>query len=141
MASCIRFHIKRQRYTAVTRVTRKNKCEFIFPTYIYDSREGLWSILNFHFRTDKKPTWLVHVIIKYAKQYLRARRSTTPYMSYTPLHYTILYTPVLLLYTYTKNLARIVTESINRKRIRKKAPMGQAVTAAVVKVRVNKLRS
>jgi len=99
------------------------------------------SILNVHFRTDKKLTWLVHVIIKYAKQYLRARRSTTLYTSYTPLHYTILYTPVLLLYTYTKDLARIVTKSINRKRIRKKAPMCQAVTAAVVKVRVNKLRS
>lgn len=57
------------------------------------------SILNFHFRTDKKLTWLVHVIIKYSKQYLRACRSTSPYTSYTPLHCTILlYTPALHLY-------------------------------------------
>jgi len=54
----------------------------------------------------------------------RIRRIYTPLQYYTtttqPLHFYVLYT-----YTLCRELACIETESINRKRIRKKAPTGQ----------------
>lgn len=94
--------------------------------------EGLLD--HFRFGMDKKPTCLVHVIIKYAKRYLRVRRSTTPspYTSYihTP---SILYyyysTPTLLctIHLHAMQGTRVYRDGINKPEayIRKKAPTGQ----------------